>query len=294
MVASRTLSVILGSALAFASAGFYGTPADAFAAGASGPSALPASPMASAVPDTTVLIEGIAYTCAKLIDAGEACAPDLQSAFDRWGQAIDAYVNSGRLGPLGAPDGLRYEDVATAGFAACIIADRGDDEQAFIDYMRTFYPDATGVALLPLWFGARDVLCPDAFGLASAVPDTTVLIDGRAYTCAKLIEAGEACAPDTQRAFDRWGQAIDAYVNSGRLGPLGAQAGLRYEDVAAAGFAACIIADRGDDEQMFIDYMRGFYPDATGVALLPLWFGARDVLCPDAFGPRTRGDQVTP
>jgi hypothetical protein len=110
--------------------------------------------------EVTVNVAGQEYTCGQLIDAeNQVCSLDFQDAFDRWGDRVDAYVNSGRLGPLG--NEMRFEDAAASGLAACIVAERGGPEQAYIDFLRQFYPEESGVAFRPRWVGADRDLCPD-------------------------------------------------------------------------------------------------------------------------------------
>ena len=84
---------------------------------------------------------------------------------------------------------------------------------------------------------------PESSAGQSAVPvptTTTVVIDGKTYGCGELtVGAGETCLPEYQKAFNRWADHIDSYVNSetiraSRLGEI------RYEDIAAYGLAACI------------------------------------------------------
>ena len=149
---------------------------------------------------------------------------------------------------------------------------------------------------------------PAAAQAPQAKPPTTVTIDGKPRTCAELIcespkgcAATASCNENFQRAFDRWGSKIHAYVTSGSLGPLGNDVGTidkpragsrwRYQDVAAAGLSACFIADRGGNDTKFIDYMLESHPREDRLALLPFWFGAQRHLCPDVKFPMLGGDQ---
>jgi hypothetical protein len=154
---------------------------------------------------------------------------------------------------------------------------------------------------------------PPVTSTPKSAAQTTITIQGKARTCGELTcenpkgcGASAKCNANYQRSFDRWGSRIDKYVTSGRLGPLGNAIGTidaprpgsrwRYQDLAAAGLAACYIADRGGNEDTFINYMLESNPGEDRIVFLPLWFGAQRHLCPDVkFRSAVRGkDRITP
>lgn len=113
-----------------------------------------------------------------------------------------------------------------------------------------------------------------------AAKDRTVVVDGKTYTCGEFLGTPSGrCDESYQKAFNRWGHRLHSYANDGRLGPLAPE--IRFEDVAASGLAACIIAQRGESVQKFVDFMRESYPDEDATAFLPLWFRAHESVCPD-------------
>lgn len=132
---------------------------------------------------------------------------------------------------------------------------------------------------------------PDSSAAEPSGTDRVVMIGGESYDCADLIVPGDAaCIPDYQEAFNAWGDRLDEYVNS-PIGPLAMD--LAYSEVAAFGLAACILQQRSDSEDEFIAYVREFYPEAAGTAILPLWFGTR-YLCPAISPSRNPGSNPLP
>lgn len=126
---------------------------------------------------------------------------------------------------------------------------------------------------------------------------------GKPYTCGVVIGAeNDVCSDPWQKLFNKWGDNIPAYVDSGKLGPLGNDtsdtAVMRYEDIAASGLSACsLIAAEGlstDNANKFVEWMLKSYPNQERVAFLPFYFEASKSLCPDAVGHRSDGDVVTP
>lgn len=118
----------------------------------------------------SVYIDGKYYNCSELLggNSGATCGKDLSTAFERWGENIDTYANSGRLGPLGnggANSLLSYENVAYLGLYACLINQNGYTSKEFVDYAKTLHddpdPNGTGVSFLPFWSEAGRSLCPD-------------------------------------------------------------------------------------------------------------------------------------
>lgn len=138
---------------------------------------------------------------------------------------------------------------------------------------------------------------------SSAPPvETTVLIDGKEWTCAQITASTpEKCSPLTQRAFDAYKENIDAYVNSGRLGPLLNNGDkFTYEDAAFAGLVACAYILDGRNQSDYISFMKKTPPfeetsQNRGVMYLPAWFEAPKSLCTDLKTPNQNpGSSVIP
>lgn len=122
--------------------------------------------------------------------------------------------------------------------------------------------------------------------------ESTVVIDGKAYTCAEIIVV-ETCGSDTAELFDKYKQNIESYVQSGELGPLNSNA-FSYEDVAYAGLMACLHGSEGEDA--YVDFMLSeggaAYADLQRVDLLPAYFEASKSLCREEFTAGLPGDDV--
>lgn len=121
----------------------------------------------------------------------------------------------------------------------------------------------------------------------SAVPvEATVTIDGKEWTCEQITASEpQECSALTQQAFDQYKDNIEAYVSSGKLGPINQRMGYSYEDITFAGLAACaFLLDKGDQND-YIAFMKKTPPfDARltlGTMYLPAWFEAQKTLCPD-------------
>lgn len=125
-----------------------------------------------------------------------------------------------------------------------------------------------------------------------AVKDRTVVVDGKTYTCGELIGAPSSrCDESYQKAFNRWGDRLLIYANGDRLGAFARE--IRFEDVAAAGLAACIMAERGESVQKFVDFMRESYPDEDSTGFLPLRFEAGQSVCPGVgINPNPGSDRI--
>lgn len=115
-------------------------------------------------PEKKVVVEGREYTCAQLLGLNTLeCDRINKTAFDKWGEKVDDYVNSGKLGPLGngknAP--VSYGDVAQLGLLACSVSEVGNTSSEYIPAARTIVKDAAGTELLPFWFEAQKSMCPE-------------------------------------------------------------------------------------------------------------------------------------
>jgi hypothetical protein len=111
-----------------------------------------------------------------------------------------------------------------------------------------------------------------------------VVIDGREYTCAQMLGLPSLeCNGIFKRAFEKWGDKIDNYANSGKLGPLGngVDAPVRYEDVAQLGLLACSVSEVGNTSTEYVPAAKTIVKTASGTELLPFWFEAQKSMCPE-------------
>ncbi|PTR27418.1 hypothetical protein C8K36_10440 [Rhodococcus sp. OK519] len=101
-------------------------------------------------------VKGRTMTCAELLPDG--CTFDLQFAFDRWGDGLNAFVASD-LGPWGR--GLPVAPAAKLGLEACNTASMpGRTYLEFEPVARVDHPGASTPELYPFWNQAREILCP--------------------------------------------------------------------------------------------------------------------------------------
>lgn len=140
--------------------------------------------------------------------------------------------------------------------------------------------------------GSESTTKKDSGGSESTTkPDDTgsvLVVDGVEYTCAEVINAPE-CDDETQAVFDEYKDNLEAYTNSGKLGPLNDGS---YENAAYAGLAACVLVDEG--EQVYIETLQedAAFEELSGTELLPAWFEAQNSLCPTDGSQST--DMTTP
>lgn len=123
-----------------------------------------ATPTVTPTPEPTVIIQGKQYTCAQVLGLPSLeCDWIFHRAFVKWGDKIDTYANSGKLGPLGNGDDapVSYGDVAQLGLLACSVSEVGNTSEEYIPAARTIVKDASGVELLPFWFEAQKSMCPE-------------------------------------------------------------------------------------------------------------------------------------
>jgi hypothetical protein len=133
--------------------------------------------------------------------------------------------------------------------------------------------------------------CGDDGGLLRPTTTTTsvptaaassVIIGGKSYTC-ETITVTPKCSTTTQKAFDRYKDNIDKYVQTDKFGPFNDAA---YADLALMGLFACTY--KVGEQQKYIDLLKKEAPtlvkDVENVALLPAWFAAHSQLCPGGRG----------
>ena len=111
---------------------------------------------------------------------------------------------------------------------------------------------------------------------------SSVIISGKSYTC-ETITATPKCSTTTQKAFDRYKNNIDTYVQTDKFGPFN---DADYADLALMGLFACTY--KVGEQQKYIDLLKKEAPtlvkDVENVALLPAWFAAHTHLCPGGRG----------
>lgn len=125
--------------------------------------------------------------------------------------------------------------------------------------------------------------------LRPANPEVTVVIHGKSYTCAEIVANEDQqlvpCGDTSQNIFNVYGDNIDAFVNSRRLGPVNGDP-FTYADAAFLGITACALRVQGHDVDYFIDYVSAQPPfnqmdlDLGRLTFLPVWFEAPRSLCP--------------
>ena len=109
--------------------------------------------------DTSAIIDGQPTTCTELF--GSTCSFDLQTEYNRWGEAIDSFVNSGVLGPYARSIG--FVPAAKLSLQACGVSNTtGRTVLDFNDLARVDHPDASTTDLFPFWNASRQFACPAA------------------------------------------------------------------------------------------------------------------------------------
>lgn len=107
-------------------------------------------------------------------------------------------------------------------------------------------------------------------------------INDVSYSCSSLIGTSEFpnCGKQYQRAFNTWGENLDAYVNSGELGAVG-NGSLPLSDEVLIGLEACIMLEGNASEWQFVDFQSRNYPQISQAHILPFWLQAAKILCTD-------------
>ncbi|ORL31728.1 hypothetical protein A5N78_13065 [Prescottella equi] len=106
--------------------------------------------------DEVATVRGRTVTCVELLP--DSCSFDMQFAFDRWGDGLNAYLASD-LGPWGR--GVSDASAAKLGLQACNLSSiPGQTYLEFERVARADHPDANTSQLYPFWDQARRILCP--------------------------------------------------------------------------------------------------------------------------------------
>jgi len=137
-------------------------------------------------------------------------------------------------------------------------------------------------------------------GMQPVSPDSTVVLDGKAYTCESVANLVERCTREGQLIFDEYKKNLVRYAESDQLGFLNAE-GITTKTYV--GLVACVFQQKGDDENVYIDYIltdpliasKAERSDlGKRASLLPAWFAASKLLCPGVRKPRLYGDKPLP
>lgn len=131
------------------------------------------------------------------------------------------------------------------------------------------------------------------WGLTSEDLKKSSVIMGEKFTCDELItdEDGE-CDWQTQLAFVRWGDNLNDYVKSERLGSFGnniksldnPNGEVTFREVASIGLYACRHMATNVSEESFVDWAQDRHPDQDRGVFVPFWFAAQTYLCADTAG----------
>jgi hypothetical protein len=109
----------------------------------------------------TVHINGKKYGCSDL--AVNACDKGVTAAFDKWGDKLEGFVNSDRLGTLGkgGPGKLPDARIARLGLLSCMYMDLNADSTRFLEGAKRLEPKAKDTDLLLFWLESNRVICPE-------------------------------------------------------------------------------------------------------------------------------------
>lgn len=122
----------------------------------------------------SVVIMGEQFDCAEVVGEGaEECDWQMKPAFVRWGDNLDAYISSERLGPFGNdikslnhPQGqLTFREVAVIGLSACRIMASNGSQDEFVDWAHDRYRTQDRSVFTPMWTAAQEILCSDTVGV---------------------------------------------------------------------------------------------------------------------------------
>ncbi|KAA0015875.1 hypothetical protein [Antrihabitans cavernicola] len=122
---------------------------------------LPADPSPAAAPppleDTAFTVSGHPTTCSELFR--HQCDFNLQYDYDKWGNGLESFVDSGVLGTYA--EDIGFVPSAKLSLQACGVAGTdGTTFLNFIDLAHADHPDAGSPQLFPFWNRTRQGLCP--------------------------------------------------------------------------------------------------------------------------------------
>jgi hypothetical protein len=109
----------------------------------------------------------------------------------------------------------------------------------------------------------------------------TIQINGKRYTCSDLSE--NACDQGVTDAFDKWGDKLEGFANSDRLGTLGKGGSAKLADdrIARLGLLSCMYMETDADSTKFLEGAKKLEPKAKETDLLLFWLESNRVICPE-------------
>lgn len=109
----------------------------------------------------------------------------------------------------------------------------------------------------------------------------TIQINGKEYTCSDLSE--NACDRGVTDAFNKWGDKLEGFANSGRLGTLGKDGSAKLPDdrIARLGLLSCMYMETNADSTKFLEGAKKLEPKAKDTDLLLFWLESNRVICPE-------------
>ncbi|MBT2550989.1 hypothetical protein [Arthrobacter sp. ISL-65] len=109
----------------------------------------------------------------------------------------------------------------------------------------------------------------------------TIQINGKKYACSDL--SVNACDKGVTEAFDKWGDKLEGFVNSDRLGTLGRGGSAKLPDgrIARLGLLSCMYMDLKADSTKFLEGAKALEPRAKDTDLLLFWLESNRVICPE-------------
>lgn len=109
----------------------------------------------------------------------------------------------------------------------------------------------------------------------------TIQINGKDYTCSDLSE--NACDQGVTEAFDKWGDKLEVFANSDRLGTLGKGGSGKLPDdrIARLGLLSCMYMESDADSTKFLEGAKKLEPKAKNTDLLLFWLESNRMICPE-------------
>jgi hypothetical protein len=109
----------------------------------------------------------------------------------------------------------------------------------------------------------------------------TIHINGKEYSCSDLSE--NACDQGVTDAFDKWGDKLEGFANSDRLGTLGKGGSGKLPDdrIARLGLLSCMYMETNADSTKFLEGAKKLEPKSKEPDLLLFWLESNRLICPE-------------
>lgn len=109
----------------------------------------------------------------------------------------------------------------------------------------------------------------------------TVQINGKEYACSDLSK--NACDQGVTEAFSKWGDKLEVFANSDRLGTLGKGGSGKLPDdrIARLGLLSCMYMESDADSTKFLEGAKKLEPKAKDTDLLLFWLESNRMICPE-------------